>query len=166
MSQFGFRPHFTLERPGSPAEEQRRLAASLQRLGETFKIKSFPGFLCLRVPPAERHFWSPRLHVSFEPTEQGHTQLDGVYGPNANLWSLFLYGYLLASSAGLFGGALGWAQHALAKPAWGFAILAGALALALGLYLVAQFGQKIAAQQTFRLHQLIEAALKASIPVH
>ncbi|WP_353565682.1 hypothetical protein [Haloferula sargassicola] len=165
MSSFGFRPHFSYLLPGAPAEEQQRLFDALCAAGGSFEVKSFPGFLCLRIPPSDRHFWSPRLHLSFEAGEAGKTCLEGIYGPNANVWSLFLYGYLLVGSAALFGGSFGWAQHALGKTPWGLWIFWAALAIAAGLYVLAQFGQKIGSQQTYRLHQLFEAALGDRIEV-
>ena len=159
MSSFGFRPHFsqTFDRP--PVEIQDRLVSSVRKLDGDFEVRSFPGFVCLRVPAAERHFWSPRLNVSVEAVDGDGTRIEGIYGPNANVWSLFLYGYLLVGSAALFGGCIGFAKHSLGKPCWGLWIFWASLGVGIGLWLLAQFGQKLGAHQTYRLHQLYESAM-------
>ena len=139
-------------KPGSCGEEDRCGAGS-ERWG--FEVKVFPGFVCLRVPPGDRHFWSPRLNLSFHQEGEG-TRVNGVYGPNANVWSLFLYGYLLGGSVAVFSGCFGFAQWSLGTRAWGLWICGLALVVLAGLYVGAQLGQKLGAQQQFRLHQAYE----------
>jgi hypothetical protein len=166
MSSFGFRPHFSHRVEGSPDTARESLVRALRHRAKDFEIKSFPGFVCLRLPEVDRHFWSPRLNLSFEADESGQTRVEGVYGPNANLWSLFVYGYLIIGSAALFGGCLGFAQHALGKSAWGLWIFWSSLALGVALWLMAQLGQKLGAHQTYRLHQLFESALGQTEELH
>ena len=159
MSSFGFRPHFSQTLDLSPDEARAKLVAAVEESDEDFEVRSFPGFVCLRVPPADRHFWSPRLNVSFEPAEGGGTRVEGIYGPNANVWSLFLYGYLILGSIALFSGCIGFAQRALCRCCWGLWIFWTAVGLGFGLWIVAQFGQKLGAHQTYRLHHVYEAAM-------
>jgi hypothetical protein len=40
------------------------------------------------------------------------------------------------------------------------------LLILIGLYLLAQFGQKLGALQTFRLHQIYEAAMGRTVEIH
>jgi hypothetical protein len=139
-----------------------KIVGAVEVMGEGFEVKHFPGFICLRVPMEDRHFWSPRLNLSLH-DEAGTTRVEGTYGPNANVWSLFLYGYLLAGSMALFSGCLGFAQWSLGTRAWGLWICGGAVVVVLGLYIGAQMGQKIGAQQQFRLHQAYEAAVGSRV---
>jgi hypothetical protein len=46
---------------------------------------------------------------------------------------------------------------------WIFGVMAASMA---GLYLLAQFGQKLGASQTFRLHQIYESAMGRTEDVH
>lgn len=96
----------------------------------------------------------------------GKTQLEGIYGPNANVWSLFLYDYLITGSLGLFSGILGFVQWNIGSTAWGLWIFRAILACAIGLYVMAQFGQKLGVTQTFRLHQTYESAMGRSPEIH
>jgi len=163
VSSFGIRPHFSQTLELGPEDARARIVAEVRKEDEHFEVKSFPGFICVRIPEDERHFWSPRLNLSLESTDDGHTRVEGIYGPNANVWSLFLYGYLITGSFAIFGGSIGFAQWSLGKTSWGLWIFWAALGVALALYVLAQFGQKIGAQQTFRLHQLYEAAMGRTV---
>ena len=155
MSKFGIRPCFSHYLGESPEAAVKRIGAALEASDGGFEVKVFPGFVCLRVPPGDRHFWSPRLNLSFHQEGEG-TRVNGVYGPNANVWSLFLYGYLLGGSVAVFSGCFGFAQWSLGTRAWGLWICGLALVVLAGLYVGAQLGQKLGAQQQFRLHQAYE----------
>lgn len=77
------------------------------------EVKNFVGHICLRIPEQDRHFWSPRLTLTLEATEDGRTRIKGIDDPNANVWSLFLCGYLLGGTFGLFSGICGSVQWSL-----------------------------------------------------
>jgi hypothetical protein len=164
MSHFGFRPCFSHVVELGVEEARQQLVAKVEKSGARCELKSFPGFICLRVPAEERRFWSPRLNLSLE-DENGHTRVQGTYGPNANMWSSFLYGYLLVGSAGLFSGILGLCQWKLGMTAWGLWIFAAMAAVATGMYLMAQLGQKLGARQTFDLHRIYEEAAGMRIEI-
>jgi hypothetical protein len=166
MSSFRIRPSFSETFAETPQALRDRLLPSLESHPRRLEIKSFPGFITLRIPPQERHFWSPRLTLSIDPDESGGTLLHGIYGPNANVWSIFLYGYLFSGSVGLFSGIFGCCQWAVGYHPWGLWLFSLALAAAIGLYLFAQFGQKIGAQQTFEIHQAFESALGHPVEIH
>jgi len=166
MSSFGIRPHFSQRLDLAVDEAQVRIIREVERGPDCCEIKSLPGYICLRIPEHERHFWSPRLTLSLEPSEDGKTRIDGIYGPNANVWSLFLYGYLLSGTFGLFSGIFGFVQRTLGQYPWALWIFGLMLLIAIGLYLLAQFGQKLGALQTFRLHQIHEAAMGRTVEIH
>lgn len=165
MSSFRIRPRFSQVIELAIDEARERIVREVNEGEHHCEVKSFPGFICLRIPEEERHFWSPRLNLSLDPAEDGKTRIEGTYGPNANVWSLFLYGYLLSGSVGLFSGTLGFAQWMIGMRPWGLWIFSVMLAVGIGLYLFAQFGQKMGAQQTFRLHQIFEAAMGRTVEI-
>jgi hypothetical protein len=166
MSSFGIRPRFTQTLDLRLEEAQARLARAVEEGADRCEMKIFPGFICLRIPEQDRHFWSPRLNLGLETTEDGRTRIEGIYGPNANVWGLFLYGYLLTGTFGLFSGVFGFAQFLIGQHPWALWIFGAMLALAIGLYVIAQFGQKLGALQTFRLHQIYEAAMGRTVEIH
>jgi len=166
MSSFGFRPHFSEILDLELEEAQAKIIGEVEGGDDRCEVKTFPGFITLRIPELDRHFWSPRLTLHFDRTEEGKTRLEGIYGPNANVWSLFLYSYLITGSLALFSGILGHVQWKLDRPAWGLWVFGAMLAAMAGLYLLAQFGQKLGAAQTFRLHRIYESAMGRTVEIH
>lgn len=165
MSSFGIRPGFTQLLNLSVEEVRSRIVEEVESEPGRCEVKSFPGFVCLRIPENERHFWSPRLNLSLDVTEEGTTKIQGTYGPNANMWGLFLYGFLAIGTLTMISGVLGFCQWKIGHQPWGLWIFFGVLGLGIGLYLLAQFGQKMGAQQTFRLHQIYEAAIGTMVEI-
>jgi len=159
LSSFRVRPRFEDSLALSPDASRQFLLEAFARQNPSFEVKAFPGYICLRIPPAERNFWSPRLTLSLDAAPDHTTRIEGLYGPNANLWSLFLFGYLIIGVFGMFSGILGWAQHVIGSPPWGLWVCGVMAFLALVMYLVAQLGQKFGAVQTYQLHQAYEAAI-------
>lgn len=166
MSSFHIRPRFSQTLEMGVEEARRRIIAEVEKGVESCEVKSFPGFICLEIPEAEQHFWSPRLNLSLDDAEDGRTSIVGIYGPNTNVWSMFLYGYLLSGTVAVFSAALGFAQSMVGARAWGWIPFGVMAAMIIGLYLFAQFGQKLGAQQTFRLHRIYEAAIGRTVEIH
>ena len=80
--------------------------------------------------------------------------------------SFFLFSYLIVWFLGIIAGVIATAQWMIGSYQWGMWAAGGALGLIAVLYLVAQTGQKLGAQQMFLLHQTYEAAMGAPIEVH
>lgn len=166
MSSFRLRPSFSLVLD-SPAEAAREhIVAQLKSDEAPCDVKTFPGLVSLYIREDETHFWSPRLSVSIDPRDEGGALLQGTYGPDTNVWAIFVYGYLLTGSAGLFSGILGACQWKLGYHPWALWIFAAAVVGAVGLYFFAQFGQKLGARQTFLLHQMFEKAVGRTVEIH
>ena len=166
MSSFRIRPVFSQTLDLGLAEVQERIVRAVELDGGgRFEVKNFPNFICLRIREADRHFWTPRLNLSLDQTAEGHTRIEGTYGPNANVWGLFLYGYLLLGCAGAFAAILGFVQSMIGMRPWGLWILGGLLVLAAALYFTAQFGQKLGARQMFMIHQAYESAIGSMVEI-
>jgi hypothetical protein len=166
MSSFRVRPRFEQTLDISPAEARVRILESVAQHAPGVEVKDFPGFLGLHVGEKERRFWSPRLFLVLDATPEGTTRIQGTYGPEIEVWSVFLYGYLITGLLGTFAGILGFAQLGIATTPWGLWVLGGAGVIAALLYLSAQLGQKLGAWQTFQLHQVYQAAVGRPTEIH
>jgi hypothetical protein len=123
-----------------------------------FSFTMDPGHVVIRINQEDRHFWSPQLSLTIDENEDG-TQIRGLYGPAPNVWTIFLLSYLAIAVLALFALFLGlsyWMLDQDIKILWALPLLGSAAVI---VYLIAQFGQKIGAEQTFRLHQFIESTL-------
>ncbi len=167
MSSFNFRPRFQQLAELTPKAVEEKILEQTQLSGCDYEVKCFPGFLCIRIPEKERHFWSPRLHLDLEATDDGtKTQIRGIYGPNANVWGLFLCGYMILGVLAFIVGTFAFTQWAIGTYPWAFWPLGLILFAALTLYVMAQLGQKLGAQQTYQIHQIYESALGNHVPIH
>tara|TARA_R110002096_G_scaffold123315_19_gene266919 strand:+ start:445 stop:945 length:501 start_codon:yes stop_codon:yes gene_type:complete len=159
MSSFRVRPRFRQVINLAPEAVQQRIVNQIDEDKDRCDVKTFPGFVRLRIPEEQRHFWSPRLTLSLNPEDEGKTSICGVYGPNANVWALFLYGYFIIGFLGMISGVLAISQWVIEVEPWAVWPFGAAMAGLIALYVVAQMGQKLGAMQTFQLHQAYEAAI-------
>jgi hypothetical protein len=161
MSSFRIRPRFTQVVDMTLEDTRTRLLAHLVQCGDRFEVKDFPGLIGIHFHEDHRRMWSPRLFLNLEGLPDGKTRIEGIYGPEIEVWGIFFYGYLFTGMLGMFGGILGFAQKVIGEYPWGLWVLGGMALSALLLYLGAQFGQKLGAWQMFELHQAYQEAIGA-----
>lgn len=157
MTSVRIRPRFQKQLDQDMPEVELLLKSKLEAT-DKFSYTMDPRHVVIRIKPEDRHFWSPQLSLTLDETEEG-TLVRGLYGPAPNVWTIFLLSYLAIAVLALFALFLGlsyWMLDQDIKIFWALPVLGMA---ALAVYLIAQFGQKIGAEQTFRLHQFIEASL-------
>lgn len=157
LHSFSVRPNFVHRVDGTPGEVRARLLQAFAADSSRYEVHDFDQFIGVHIADAERRFWSPRLLLVLEPSEGG-TQLQGTYGPEMEIWSVFLYGYLISGLLGMFSAMLGCAQILTGETPWAFWVVGAMVLIAAALYVGAQFGQKLGAWQTFQLHQTYLAA--------
>jgi hypothetical protein len=159
LSSFRVRPRFSETVPHDFATTKRSLLASLgAEPAGNLELRPFDEFLGVHVAPGQRRYWSPRLMLSLYADESGGTRIEGTYGPEIEVWSVFLYGYLSTGLLGTLSAIYGGAQVFIEQEPWAFYVTGGMALIALVLYLAAQLGQKFAAPQTCALHRAYERA--------
>ncbi len=164
LSSFQVRPRFEEMVTAPPETVHAGLRRGLEAHAPSLVVRTFPGFIAVHIPDAERRYWSPRLFLSVESAPGDRTRIEGIYGPEIEIWSVFLYGYLGTGLLGTFSGIYGFVQHRLGQNPWGLWICSGMVVGALLLYLFAQLGQKLGAHQTYRLHEAYTAAARGLGP--
>ena len=166
MSSLRIRPRFRKVSDHSPKEIEEHLKERLEDPECPFPGEVMDGYAIFKIPMADRHYWSPQLTMTIVDEEDEGTIIRGLYGPNANVWGLFIFGYSTFGIVGLFIAIIGFSKFSLGQEApilWALPVLAG---LALALYLIGQFGQKMGAQQTFDLHHFFEKAIGERVRVN
>ncbi len=168
MTSFRVRPRFKQETSLNEQEIRLQLEEAIAKSNDLCSISSnIPGYITLRIKPEDRHFWSPQLNLTFEEKEDepGITLIRGLYGPNPQVWALIFFSYATLGVVAFFMLMIGLSQWSLGKGAgvlWGMPIV---LALVAGLYFISQFGQKLGADQTYRLHHVFEEALHTEVKI-
>ena len=159
LSSFRIRPRFEDAVALDPVAVRAQITRALAAQAPGLVVRSFPEFIGIHLADQERHYWSPRLFLSLEPAPDGATRITGIYGPEIEVWSVFLYGYLITGLLGTLSGILGGAQLFIGEKSWGFWVTGGMAGIAALLYCGAQLGQKFGAVQTCQLHKAYQAAL-------
>lgn len=159
MTSFRTRPRFRKVLAMPPAEFEAHLKEDLTKHTGSCVGKFRPGHVRLIIQPAEQHYWSPQLSLSYEAHENG-TLIRGLYGPNPSVWALFFYGYSALGITNLFASMWGFALYSMDKDPWPLWVALGTLVGIAILYMVAQTGQKLGAEQTFTLHHFFENSVK------
>ena len=155
MSSFKIRPRFKQMVSGRKDEIEHMLLDGIKQKDEFFTASHLPGHLYIRIHAEKQHFWSPQLHLSFEQAEE-QVIIRGLYGPNPTVWAIFFFGYVALGILTLFIGMWGLTRWSLGLDStvlWAVPVFA---VIALILYLSAQAGQKLGAQQLFDIHHLYE----------
>ena len=163
MTSLRIRPRFNQILSETPNSVEERMKLKLKEPENDCVGRVIPGFIILKIPHKERHYWSPQLSLSLEEHEDG-TLIRGLYGPNPTVWAMFTFGYSALGIIALFIAIIGSSKVSLGLDApilWVLPVLAG---LALILYFVAQTGQKIGVEQTFTIHHFYEEAIGEKSP--
>jgi len=165
MSSYRIRPRFRQISHMSKQEVEETLKEKLADASSSCTANLSPGFITLKIPPEERHYWSPQLTLTLEEHEGG-TLIRGLYGPNPTVWSMFMFGYAALGSITFFVAIIGFSNYSLGVDSsilWFLPLLIG---IGIGLYIIAQLGQKTGAQQMFTLHHFYEDTLGEKVRIY
>lgn len=158
MSSFRIRPRFKNTVHLSIQDITQKFQKLDNDTKAQFMVKLSHHHITIHIPLEDRHYWSPVLTISLEETPDG-TIVRGLYGPNPSVWAIFFFGYIALGLIALFAGMYGASKAMLNMEApilWILPICGG---LALLLYIIAQGGQKIGAEQMFRMHHFYESII-------
>ena len=149
--QIVLRPRFTLllTAPAKQILEEFKQSNSKQ-YGIVTKV--IDHHVILKISKSNQHYWSPQLHLEIENCTS-ITKLNGLFGPNPTIWTLFMFLKFIFS--GLFIGFGVWAasNYLLEQPT-ALPITLSLLVCILGIavYFIAQFGKKMGQEQMVELY--------------
>jgi hypothetical protein len=156
---FRIRPRFEHTVPFSLQTFRDAIRAAVAPQTGEFEVNAKLGLVVIHIAQEQCHRWSPRLQLSLEEAGPEQTHVVGVYGPEHEVWALFLYGYIITGLLAMFSGIYGFAQMFLGDSPWALWVTGSMLVIGLALYLLAQLGQKLGSWQTFQLHKAYLNAL-------
>lgn len=163
MSSFKLRPRVKVELDQNPEEVGTLFKNALEN--ETKVIGTVAKqFIILKIPQEDRHFWSPQLTITLD-EDNNHSILRGLYGPKQTVWAMFAFAY--GTLAMLFSIVFLWASidWQLNDDTSLYYYLPVILVLAIITYFIAQFGQKLGAEQMFTLHHFFQDTIKENVKV-
>lgn len=164
MNEAAIRPRVKLISELEPEEIRSRIKAGLnnQELNTLeLQHRSVHGHLLISFPARHRHFWSPTMDINMEKTAEGQTLIRVLMGPEASIWTMFMFFYTIGGLGILTGLVLGYSQYLLDKGAtWLFLIPVG-IAIILFFYLAALTGKTKARGQMEILFNFLTASVGA-----
>ncbi len=157
MTSFRVRPRFEFKSDKSIDEINDVLRSKLKSDTE-LKVSGRKNHLVISILEDKRHFWSPQCNLNIEESEEG-TVIHGLYGPNPNVWTIFVFAYTIIIVAIFFISIFGFSNVSLGKEAPILWVLPVLIILLLALYVSGQIGQKLGAEETFSIHHFIQDSL-------
>lgn len=160
------RPTFTRALPWPRDDAVTRLRAALaDDPGLVGRWQGKGRWAEIHVPGPQRRLWSPHLSLRLD-EEGGETRLFGRFAPHPEVWTFFMFLYVGIAFLGVFGGVLGWVQHASGEAAWGLrGFWLGVPALLL-IHLASWVGQGLGQEQmaglAADLHRVLDRAAASS----
>lgn len=156
------RPRFSVLTQLSAEEIKQKIQKALDSDTASCKGKVYDQFASLSLPADQLHYWSPRLRMTIEETNEG-TEVRGLYGPKPAVWTMFVFFYSVIGFATIIVAMLGMSYLTLDKPAGILWLVPVFVAMFFSLYLVGYFGKKTGYPQMVVLHQFIENATGLSL---
>ena len=164
MTSFRIRPRFRQHLKADFKEIQDRIKNFLEDHNNPYSAIYLPNQITLKITPEERHFWSPQLNITLEEKDDS-TLIRGLYGPNPSIWAMFFFAYSALGIIILFAGMVVLSQLSLGMEAPLWWVIPFCIVLLIIIYLIAQAGQKIGAQEMFDLHHFYEETLGEKVHV-
>ena len=156
MQKHRIRPTFSVDLAPEANEAMAELRERLKGTDYEDCTRSKGRCAYFFVDEEERRVWSPHLSVQVEPKTEG-SLLRGRFGPQPELWTLFVFLYTAVGFLATIGLMLGFVQWQSGMDPWGlWGVWLGVPGLAV-LYGVSATGQRLSAHQMEELKERIDS---------
>lgn len=148
------RPRFRylIAKPTTQITDELKLA--LKKNNHPFTGVVTPHHASIHFKKSFQEFFTPHIDLSIDAHDEG-SLIRGIIGPKPQIWTLFAFAHGISGVLALAGLMIGLSQVGMDKPAHAFWLLPIGGILSLMTYLVAQFGQKMAQDQTYQLYAFL-----------
>ena len=155
MSELNLRPRFKIETALTTDQAEERIRRLLKG-GPCYETTFTRGHYVIRIPEAERHYWSPQMDISvYYDDYHETTQVRCLLAPAPAVWTMFMFFYSFVGFGVLFGLLIGSSQYRLDQYPWGFWMALVSFILFVMLFGVAQFGKSLSKEEMRRMKNFI-----------
>lgn len=148
------RPKFGLSVSLTPEQVMERFRDGKEAGALPYEVNLLQYQVEISPEVAQRHFWSPYLKVLIE-ADEDRAVLDGRFGPNINVWTMFVAAYTVLFLTGTMGLIIATSQLQIGQPPAGFWISAICSLLAGLVWIAGQVGQRWAHEQMVAIHVMM-----------
>jgi hypothetical protein len=166
MTSFRSRPRFEHTSSKTALAIKEVFGKALPCVEDGIIGQIFENHLILRITPEDQHVWSPQLSLDYEEDEDGEFMVRGVYGPMPSVWTKFAFGHFVSAITAFFALIIGGSKYMLDESSYVLWLFPIALATHVLLYVMAQTGQKLGAEQLFTIHHFYEKTMKTKVHIN
>ena len=87
--------HIGIERPRHQLIE---LFLNEKKNQDNFGISCLDDHVFLKLPKEEQLFWSPQLHLEIIEISENRSTLQGFFGPNPTVWTMFIFFHVVVGT--------------------------------------------------------------------
>lgn len=159
MTQARMRPEFADPLHAEPPTFYAALDEAVRASDGRFRGTFFRDGALLRLREADRHVWSPALHLFVTEDERGGVAartLHGRFSPSSPVWTAFVAIYLGLACVGIAAACYGTAQWTIGQAPWALVGVPITLALVGFTYGAAIIGQGLGADEMYALRSLVD----------
>lgn len=149
------RPRFKKQSPDDIDSLLEKLQHAIQTNETQIMGKITHQHATLNIPVDQQHFWSPQLTLSFE-TIDNKTLIRGLYGPNPNVWLLFMFLYFFMGFVALVLLVIGISRLNLGLTAYILWAVPFVLGGTFVLWFAGKTGRKLGHDQMYQIHDVIK----------
>ncbi len=160
-NQIQLRPRFERITHKSMEAITKRVISLGEKLNPHFVLKQLDEHLWISIGSENKKYYSPHLHIEFEPLEDGTTKVKGLFGPEPALWTLFMFLHFVVAGIFIIFGVFSYSNWSLRQP-YGIHILIMLLMVIawFSLYFIARSNRKKGMPQAYELEKVMEELLK------
>ena len=155
------RPRFKFELKRNN-EEVLKLFEDAKSTQSDFIVSRVDDHVFIRIPKSKQHFWSPQLHLEINEIDENSSTLQGLFGPNPTVWTMFMFFHFLVAVLFIGFGAWAYSNWTL-ENSYGLQI--GIMILMIMLWLVLYFsgrlGKKKGMDEMHLLHHFMRDTLRS-----
>jgi hypothetical protein len=79
-------------------------------------LKMKHNHIWMNMPDAKRKYWSPHLHLELESKYENETHIRGLFGPEPNLWTLFMFLHFVVAGIFIIFSVIAYSNYFLKQP--------------------------------------------------
>jgi len=156
------RPRFKLE-----LNEQNEVVLNAfedaKKTQSNFIISRVDDHVFIRIPKHKQHFWSPQLHLEVNEIDSKSSMLNGLFGPNPTVWTMFMFIHFFVAVLFIAFGIWSYTNWKL-ENAYGLQLTFMLLMVAiwLGLYIAGRLGKVKGKDEMHLLYNFMNSTLKTN----
>lgn len=147
------------------AKSIETIMASCERLKQEvspdFHIKTVDNHIWLSIGARRREKHSPNLHLELDTMEDGNTSINGLFGPDPTLWTLFMFLHFVVAGVFIIFLTIAYSKWTLNQN-FGFDLVVMLLMIGLwiALYFIARMMRRKGIPQMQELENLLDRILE------